>query len=142
MNLLIKSGSEKLEKIIDNFKNYDVKITNEVNEKNIANADCLIILPTLKNCSDPEEFNLKIQDIYNTLSLSVEQGIKKVSVACPSFTADCLETLEEIAVENHEDFEKLGGEYVKLIPSLNDNDDWVKSFANYLHDKEFESSTN
>ena len=44
MNLLIKSGSEKLEKIIDNFKNYDVKITNEVNEKNIANADCLIIL--------------------------------------------------------------------------------------------------
>ena len=37
---------------------------------------------------------------------------KKVSVACPSFTADCLETLEEIAVENHEDFEKLGGEYV------------------------------
>ena len=78
MNLLIKSGSEKLEKIIDNFKNYDVKITNEVNEKNIANADCLIILSTLKNCSDPEEFNLKIQDIYNTLSLSVEQGIKKV----------------------------------------------------------------
>ena len=47
MNLLIKSGSEKLEKIIDNFKNYDVKITNEVNEKNIANADCLIIISRL-----------------------------------------------------------------------------------------------
>ena len=78
MNLLIKSGSEKLEKIFDNFRNYDVKITNEVNEKNIANADCLIILSALKNCSDPEEFNLKIQDIYNTLSLSVEQDIKKV----------------------------------------------------------------
>ena len=83
MNLLIKSGSEKLEKIIDNFKNYDVKITNEVNEKNIANADCLIILSTLKNCSDPEEFNLKIQDIYNTLSFSVEQGIKKVIMILP-----------------------------------------------------------
>ena len=78
MNLLIKSGSEKLEKIFDNFRNYDVKITNEVNEKNITNTDCLIILSALKNCSDPEEFNLKIQDIYNTLSLSVEQGIKKV----------------------------------------------------------------
>ena len=81
-------------------------------------------------------------NIVNVLEDLAEQGIKKVSVACPSFTADCLETLEEIAVENHEDFEKLGGEYVKLIPSLNDNDDWVKSFANYLHDKEFESSTN
>ena len=79
-------------------------------------------------------------NIVNVLEDLAEEGIKKVSVACPSFTADCLETLEEIAVENHEDFEKLGGEYVKLIPSLNDNDDWVKSFANYLHDKEFEST--
>ena len=41
----------------------------------------------------------------------VEKGIKKVSVACPSFTADCLETLEEIAVENHEDFQKNGGDH-------------------------------
>lgn len=79
-------------------------------------------------------------NIVNVLEDLAGEGIKKVSVACPSFTADCLETLEEIAVENHEDFEKLGGEYVKLIPSLNDNDDWVKSFANYLHDKEFEST--
>ena len=64
-----------------------------------------------------------------------EKGVKKVSVACPSFTADCLETLEEIAVENHEDFEK-NGEYVKLIPSLNDNDDWVQNFAEYLTEED------
>jgi len=81
-------------------------------------------------------------NIVDVLEDLAEKGIKKVSVACPSFTADCLETLEEIAVENHEDFEKNGGEYVKLIPSLNDNDDWVKGFANYLHDKEFEASNN
>ena len=48
MNLLIKSGSEKLEKLLIILKNYDVKITNEVNEKNITTADCLIILSTLK----------------------------------------------------------------------------------------------
>ena len=80
-------------------------------------------------------------NIVDVLEDLAEKGIKKVSVACPSFTADCLETLEEIAVENHEDFENNGGEYVKLIPSLNDNDDWVKGFANYLHDKELEASS-
>ena len=77
-------------------------------------------------------------NIVDVLEDLAEKGIKKVSVACPSFTADCLETLEEIAVENHEDFEKNGGEYVKLIPSLNDNDDWVQNFAEYLTEKEDE----
>ena len=43
--------------------------------------------------------------------------------------------------ENHEDFEKNGGEYVKLIPSLNDNDDWVRNFAEYLAEKEEEFVT-
>ena len=80
-------------------------------------------------------------NIVDVLEDLAEKGIKKVSVACPSFTADCLETLEEIAVENHEDFEKNGGEYVKLIPSLNDNDDWVRNFAEYLAEKEEEFVT-
>ncbi|MBK90251.1 MAG: ferrochelatase [Chloroflexi bacterium] len=79
-------------------------------------------------------------NIVDVLEDLAEKGIKKVSVACPSFTADCLETLEEIAVENHEDFEANGGEYVKLIPSLNDNDDWVKGFASYLQEKELETT--
>ena len=79
-------------------------------------------------------------NIVDVLEDLANKGIKKVSVACPSFTADCLETLEEIAVENHEDFEKNAGDSVKLIPSLNDNDDWVKGFAGYLQDKEFEFS--
>ena len=84
----------------------------------------------------PEEW---IQpNIIDVLEDLAEKGVKKVSVACPSFTADCLETLEEIAVENHEDFEKSGGEYVKLIPSLNDNDYWVNAFAEYLQQKEYE----
>ena len=86
----------------------------------------------------PEEW---IQpNIIDVLEELAEDGVKKVSVACPSFTADCLETLEEIAVENHEDFEKNGGEYVKLIPSLNDNDYWVEAFADYLKQKEYELS--
>ena len=80
-----------------------------------------------------------IVDVVEDLA---KKGIKKISVACPSFTADCLETLEEIAEENNEDFEKLGGESLKLIPSLNDNEEWVRSFAEYLNEKEeqFEQS--
>lgn len=75
-------------------------------------------------------------NIVDVLEDLAKKGIKKVSVACPSFTADCLETLEEIAVENNEEFEKNGGESVKLIPSLNDDDEWVAGFADFLHEVE------
>ncbi len=47
------------------------------------------------------------------------QGIKKVQVICPGFSADCLETLEEIAVENRDYFLNSGGEQYQYIPALN-----------------------
>ncbi|MBC62814.1 MAG: ferrochelatase [Chloroflexi bacterium] len=78
-----------------------------------------------------------IVDVVEDLA---KKGIKKISVACPSFTADCLETLEEIAEENNEDFEKLGGESLKLIPSLNDDEEWVRTFAEYLFEREEEQA--
>ena len=54
-------------------------------------------------------------NIIDVLEDLAKQGIKKVSVACPSFTADCLETLEEIAVENNEEFEKnMNKDFLKL----------------------------
>lgn len=78
MNLLIKSGHNDLENLLNDLNSHDVKIVNKVTEKNISKADCLIILSSLENCTSTEEFNLKIQDIYNTLALSVEYGINKV----------------------------------------------------------------
>ena len=50
----------------------------------------------------------------------------------------CVDHGIKIAVENHENFEKSGGEYVKLIPSLNDNDYCVNAFAEYLQQNEYE----
>lgn len=50
-----------------------------------------------------------------------EEGAKKILVFSPAFVADCLETLIEIGVEYHEDFEKMGGEKVQLVPSTNDH---------------------
>lgn len=49
------------------------------------------------------------------------QGIKKIDVICPGFAADCLETLEEMAMENRAIFENAGGEVYRYIPALNDS---------------------
>lgn len=47
------------------------------------------------------------------------QGVKRVAVFCPGFSADCLETIEEMGVENRDYFKEQGGEYYQFIPSLN-----------------------
>lgn len=78
MNLLVSSGHKDIENLLNQIDNYEVEIVNEITEKNISKADCLLILSSLENCSSTEEFNLKIQGIYNTLALSVEQGVNKV----------------------------------------------------------------
>jgi len=46
-------------------------------------------------------------------------GIKRVDVACPGFAVDCLETLEEIAIENAAAFRAAGGEALRYLPALN-----------------------
>jgi ferrochelatase len=47
-------------------------------------------------------------------------GVKRVDVVCPGFAADCLETLEEIAIENRRIFLEAGGERYRYLPALND----------------------
>lgn len=51
-----------------------------------------------------------------------EQGIRKVAVVAPGFSADCLETLEELAIRGKESFEGAGGTHFAYIPCLNDSD--------------------
>ena len=60
-----------------------------------------------------------------------QEGIKRLAVITPAFVADCLETLEEIALEGKSEFLKAGGEEYKHIPCLNDNDDWVDVMVNW-----------
>ena len=48
-------------------------------------------------------------------------GVKSVDVVCPGFAADCLETLEEIALENRQVFLDAGGEHYRYLPALNDD---------------------
>lgn len=61
-----------------------------------------------------------------------KRGIKSIAVACPSFVADCLETLEEIGIRGREEFKEAGGEELTLIPCVNDHSLWVKAAAKLI----------
>ncbi len=56
-------------------------------------------------------------------------GVRKLDVACPGFAVDCLETLEEIAMQNRDFFIAAGGETLRYIPALNDSAEQVDSLA-------------
>ena len=56
-------------------------------------------------------------------------GIKKLDVACPGFAVDCLETLEEIAMQNRDFFVEAGGSELRYIPCLNDSATQIDSLA-------------
>ena len=64
-----------------------------------------------------------------------EKGIKKLVVICPSFVADCLETLEEIGIRAKEDWLNFGGKDLKLVPCLNHSEDWVEACAAMIKEK-------
>ena len=55
-----------------------------------------------------------------TLQAMAARGVRRVDVVCPGFAVDCLETLEEIAMQNAELFHAAGGEALRYIPCLND----------------------
>jgi ferrochelatase len=61
-----------------------------------------------------------------------QRGIRRVSVSCPSFVADCLETLEEMGIRGRQTFVEAGGEELRLIPSLNADPFWVNAVANWI----------
>jgi ferrochelatase len=63
-----------------------------------------------------------------TLEELAAAGVRNVQVLCPGFSVDCLETLEEIAIQNRELFEEAGGEKLDYIPALNDSDAHVHLF--------------
>ncbi len=54
-------------------------------------------------------------------------GVKRLLVICPAFVADCLETLEEVALRGRETFRKAGGEELVQIPCLNDHPLWISA---------------
>jgi ferrochelatase len=67
-----------------------------------------------------------------TIEELAKQGVKRLAVLSPAFTADCLETLEEIGMGGKETFLEHGGEAFHLVPSLNAHPAWVSAMENLL----------
>ncbi len=67
-----------------------------------------------------------------TLHTLAQAGVGRVDVICPGFVSDCLETLEEIAIEGKGDFLAAGGKEYHYIPALNERDDWVAALASLV----------
>ncbi|HSP01211.1 MAG TPA: ferrochelatase, partial [Thioalkalivibrio sp.] len=61
-----------------------------------------------------------------------EAKLARLDVVCPGFSADCLETIEEIAGENREIFEEAGGGEFHYIPALNDNPDHLNALTDLV----------
>jgi ferrochelatase len=64
-----------------------------------------------------------------TLQKLAHEGVKRVDVICPGFTSDCLETLEEIAMEARNDFLAAGGTEFNYIQCLNEAPSWISALA-------------
>ena len=98
----------------------------------LRTTECFVAKAGLR----PEQYSVAFQSrlgkakwlepsTVDTLEKLAQDGVKKLLVMCPAFVTDCLETLEEIAIEGDELFKQAGGESLTLIPCLNDHQDWV-----------------
>jgi protoporphyrin/coproporphyrin ferrochelatase len=65
----------------------------------------------------------------DTLKNLAKRGVRKLTVVSPSFAVDCLETLQEVAIEYRDKFLELGGERLTLVPALNDDDGHAQVLA-------------
>lgn len=90
------------------------------------------IVTTFQSRFGPEEW-LQPYTVEEVARLA-EAGKKKIAVIAPAFSADCIETLEEINEEIAESFEHAGGESFTYIPCLNDNDAHIHALAEVAAD--------
>ncbi len=92
------------------------------------------IKTTFQSRFGPQEWLQPYTD--KTLENLPREGKKNILVICPGFSSDCVETLEEIAIQGKESFMKSGGKNFDVIPCLNDNDDHInlikKLISNFI----------
>lgn len=89
---------------------------------------------------DPSQYTVTFQSRFGkakwlepytqpTLEAMARAGTRRVDVVCPGFTSDCLETLEEIAMECRDAFLAHGGKEFRYIPCLNDETEWIAALG-------------
>ncbi len=89
------------------------------------------IVTTFQSRFGPEEW-LKPYTVEEVARLAKEQGKKSIAVCAPAFSADCIETLEEINEEIAESFEEAGGERFLYIPCLNDDEAHIDALCGMI----------
>lgn len=89
------------------------------------------IVTTFQSVFGREEW-LKPYTVEEVARLAKEEGKKRIAVVAPAFSADCIETLEEINEEIKESFEEAGGEKFHYIPCLNDGEAHVRLIADLI----------
>ncbi|PRY93037.1 ferrochelatase [Hasllibacter halocynthiae] len=92
------------------------------------------IATTFQSKFGPEEW-LKPYTVEEVARLAREDGKRNIAVIAPAFSADCIETLEEINEEIRESFEEAGGERFTYIPCLNDDDAHMDALSNVIRDE-------
>jgi ferrochelatase len=103
----------------------------------LATADALTAAAGLTSVSTAFQSRLKGATWLSPFTDEVvaelaKKGVKRLVVACPSFVADCLETLEEIGLRAAETFKEAGGEALTLVPSVNASPLFISSLAEEL----------
>lgn len=89
------------------------------------------IRTTFQSKFGPEEW-LKPYTVEEVARMAEAEGIKNIAVCAPAFSADCIETLEEINEEIKESFEEAGGEHFTYIPCLNDNPAHIRALSGII----------
>ena len=112
----------------DPYHCYCHKTTRLISEK----FKRLEILTTFQSRFGPQEWLQPYTD--KTLEKLPKEGKKNLIVICPGFASDCVETLEEIAIQGKKSFLENGGQNFEVIPCLNDNDDHI-NLLNHLLEK-------
>ena len=110
----------------DPYHCYCMKTTRLLKEK----FQSIDIMTTFQSRFGPQEWLTPYTD--KTLEEIPKQGKKNILVICPGFASDCVETLEEIAIQGKESFVDAGGENFDLIPCLNDNEDHINLLKNLV----------
>lgn len=107
----------------DPYYCHSVKTTRLIKEA--LNLDDKQVQTTFQSRFGKAEWLQPYTDV--TLQQLAQEGIRHIAVVCPAFSVDCLETLEEIAVENRTVFLEAGGETFHYIPALNDTPEHIQA---------------
>lgn len=110
----------------DPYQCYCQKTTRLIKEK----FNDIFIETTFQSRFGPTEWLTPYTD--KTLELLPSKGKKNILIICPGFSSDCVETLEEMAIEAKENFIKNGGQNFEVIPCLNESEDHINLFEHLV----------